>query len=67
MSLPIIVDNRPIAAVSVDHPRKFLFDEREAMFQTVLRPYLRLLALTFTNVAAENRAQSAPNTGDANG
>lgn len=49
ISLPIVVDNKPIAAVSIDHPRRFLFDEREAMFQTVLRPYLRLLALTFTN------------------
>src|SRR5207249_1938890 len=51
LSLPILSgDGRVIAAVSVDHANRFLFDGREPMFQTILRPYLRLLAMTFSNM-----------------
>jgi hypothetical protein len=50
ISFPIIVKERAIAALNIDHALPFLFDERELLFQTNLRPYLRLIALSLTNV-----------------
>ena len=65
MSLPIISGTLVLGAVSIDHPKPFLFDEREAMFQTVLRPYLRLLAMTFTHADVAESAPVDDDKGDA--
>ncbi len=53
ISFPIIVKEQAIAALNVDHAFRFLFDERGLLFQTNLRPYLRLIALSLTNVQVQ--------------
>jgi hypothetical protein len=50
ISFPILVEGKAIAAVNVDHSFRFLFLERGLLFQTNLRPYLRLVALSLVNI-----------------
>jgi hypothetical protein len=57
ISLPIVVQGQAIGAVNVDHRLKFLFDERGLLFQTNLRPYLRLIALSLTNTTVADSVQ----------
>jgi hypothetical protein len=62
ISFPIIIGGEAVAAVNVDHGFKFLFDERGLLFQTNLRPYLRLIALSLSNI---NVIQDSTEQGDA--
>ena len=50
ISFPILVEGKAVAAVNVDHAFRFLFLERGLLFQTNLRPYLRLVALSLINI-----------------
>jgi hypothetical protein len=63
ISFPMIVKERAIAALNIDHAFRFLFDERGLLFQTNLRPYLRLIALSLTNVQVQG--DSTVGEGDA--
>ncbi len=51
ISFPIMVAGNTIAAVYVDQAFRYLFLDRGLLFQTNLRPYLRLIALSLDNVA----------------
>lgn len=53
VSFPITTrEGTCIAAVNIDHAFRFLFVDRGLLFQTNLRPYLRLIALSLTNIAS---------------